>query len=355
MLKVKSTKHLSEEQVVSLVKEDYLRFCLSYDIGLSRFSFLSNSSVLAQSQIGNEFHLLGNGIIGVNLKRNNIDAKNIILSCGIHGNETAPIEICNELINSLTSGKLITPHRILFIFGNIPAMHVGQRFVKENLNRLFYKGVELDNTERERAKELMDTVDAFYSDAGTARFHYDLHTAIRPSKNEKFAVYPYLHGKPHNKNQLAFLSMCGVNTILLSQTPTTTFSYYSSFNHDADAFTVELGKVRPFGQNDMSKFSQVRESLSSLISEANVLIPDFHDCPIQIFTVNQVINKQQSDFKLHFSEDLANFESFSRGELLASEQGEEYFAEVDGEAVVFPNANVEIGQRALLTVIPHEL
>jgi succinylglutamate desuccinylase len=37
---------------------------------------------------------------------------------------------------------------------------------------------------------------------------------------------------------------------------------------------------------------------------------------------------------------------------MASETGNEYRAQFEGEAVVFPNANVEIGQRALLTVIP---
>ncbi|MEN9585075.1 MAG: hypothetical protein RLZZ616_2081, partial [Pseudomonadota bacterium] len=30
--------------------------------------------------------------------------KDIVLSCGIHGNETAPIEICNQLLTRLLSG-----------------------------------------------------------------------------------------------------------------------------------------------------------------------------------------------------------------------------------------------------------
>ncbi len=355
MLTLKSTTQLSKEQIIELVKDDYLSFCLQYDLENTRFSFSPNTDWSSQNSISNEFHLLGNGIIGVNLEQNNANSKSIILSCGVHGNETAPIEICNDLINGLLSGEFVSSHRILFLFGNIPAMHIGQRFVQENLNRLFYRDIELDNAERIRAKELMDAVDAFFDSAGDVRLHYDLHTAIRASKNEKFAVYPYLHGKAHNKNQLAFLSMCGVNTILLSQSPTTTFSYYSSFNHNADAFTVELGKVRPFGQNDMGKFLQVRKSLLALLSEDEIAVPEYHECPTEIFTVNQVINKHQSDFKLHFSENVANFESFKKGEVLASETGQDYVAEFDGEAIVFPNANVEIGQRALLTVIPKAL
>jgi succinylglutamate desuccinylase len=41
--------------------------------------------------------------------------------------------------------------------------------------------------------------------------------------------------------------------------------------------------------------------------------------------------------------------------VLASENGKDYIAEHEGEAIVFPNANVAIGQRALLTVVPTTL
>jgi succinylglutamate desuccinylase len=203
----------------------------------------------------------------------------------------------------------------------------------------------------------MDEVDDFFASAGaeTNRLHYDLHTAIRPSKNEKFAVYPFLHGKPYSKSQLALLSACDVNTILLSQSPTTTFSYYSSVNHGAHAFTVELGKVMPFGENDMTKFTALKATLLSLIRDISPKFAEFAKCPIEIFTVNQVINKHFDDFILHFADDTVNFASFSKGDILASETNTQYLAQYDGEAVVFPNANVAIGQRAILTVIPHEL
>ena len=205
------------------------------------------------------------------------------------------------------------------------------------------------------ANNIMHTVDSFFESAKAEKIHYDLHTAIRPSKNEKFAVYPYLHGKQHSKEQLSFMSLCDVNTILLSQTATSTFSYYSSFNHNAHAFTVELGKVKPFGENEMSKFTPVMSALSELLSNTILLLPTFRDCPLEIYTVNQVINKHYDDFKLHFTDDIANFTIFDKGQILASETNTQYKAEYDGEAIVFPNADVAIGQRAILTVIPYEI
>jgi succinylglutamate desuccinylase len=68
--------------------------------------------------------------------------------------------------------------------------------------------------------------------------------------------------------------------------------------------------------------------------------------------VNQVINKLADNFNLAFGDDEPNFSTFKKGELLATEGATEYRCQQDGEAIVFPNANVAIGQRAILTVLP---
>ncbi|MGQ8365769.1 succinylglutamate desuccinylase [Glaciecola sp. 1036] len=301
-------------------------------------------------------HSSEEGIICFEPSDTNENTKSIVLSCGIHGNETAPIEICEQIVSDLHAQRITTKHRVLFIFGNLPSMLIAKRFVEENLNRLFNPDLTSDTLEGKRAKVLMQQLNDFFANGNPdKRFHYDLHTAIRPSINEKFAVYPYLHGKPYNKKQLAFLSDCDVNTILLSQSPTTTFSYYSSYHHNAEAFTVELGKVKPFGENDMQKFVKVDNMLRKLIQQQEVEVTPFEKCPLQIFTVNQVINKGQDDFRLCFDDAAPNFTSFKKGEVIATESGKEFVAQVDDEAIVFPNANVPIGQRAILTVKPYEL
>lgn len=280
----------------------------------------------------------------------------ILLSCGIHGNETAPIEILDAMVQDILCGRLVVKHRLMVQFGNLPAMDIAERFVDENMNRLFSgahsKAPGLVNQERIRAKQLEDCTRAFFLKDSLPRCHYDLHTAIRASKNDKFAVYPFLHGKPWKAQQISFMQACGVNTILLSNSPTTTYSYFSSHQFGADAFTVELGKVRPFGQNNMADFAEVTSTLRALVAGEALNLPDYQDDAVNLFSVNQVINKTQPDFRLHFADDAPNFSDFKQGELLASETGHEYRALVDGEAIVFPNANVALGQRALLTVAP---
>ncbi|MDP4944842.1 MAG: succinylglutamate desuccinylase, partial [Alishewanella sp.] len=181
------------------------------------------------------------------------------------------------------------------------------------------------------------------------------HTAIRGSRFEKFAVYPFLHGKPWRKQQLQFLAACDVHTVLMMQTPASTFSYYASHSHGADAFTIELGKVQPFGQNDMSRFAQADSALRALITNRLLAPKPFAAEDFHLYEVYRAINKQTQDFKLHFADDVQNFTSYPLGSLLATDGDLEYRVEREGEALIFPNAKVAIGQRAMLMVVPTDI
>jgi len=303
---------------------------------------------------------------------NRVSSHDIVLSSAVHGNETAPIEICSDIIAELIRGELALAERVLFIFGNPASMNIAERFVEENMNRLFSgghsqdqgKGAGLINKERHRALLLENTVRDFFA-AGSElpsanggerqRSHYDLHTAIRGSKCDKFAVYPFLHGAPRKKSQLQFLNACGVSTILLSHSPTTTFSYFSSNEFGADAFTVELGKVRPFGENDMSQFSKVRTTLTKLVSGQDLELTPYKASDFNLYEISQVIDRQHESFSLTFDDDVENFTDFPKGHVLALDGNNEVKTAQDGEAIIFPNANVAIGQRAMLTVTPTTL
>lgn len=329
-------------------------------LSLSRFeSHLFDATTRFALSNGTQVNISSPGIISFTPPETH--GRDLVYSCGVHGNETAPIEICDQLVKALLTEEIQTSQRVLFLFANLPAMDIAERFVEENMNRLFSAAHSDDkglcNSERIRAKELETAVSDFFSasDETAEKIHYDLHTAIRTSKNEKFAVYPYLHGRPRNKQQLAMLSACGVNTILLSESPTTTFSYFSTNEFDAHGFTVELGQVKPFGQNDMQKFTAVQTTLQRLVVEANPSFDEFDESKMAIYRVNQVINKYQDDFTLHFADDIPNFTDFKQGHVLATETGATYTSQQDGEAIVFPNAHVALGQRALLTVVPTKI
>lgn len=349
-----------------LAKGDFLHLTRSHEFSMVAFNF---EVVCTRSSAKTKVSVLDTGII-IFEPLAHTSSKDIVLSSAIHGNETAPIEICNDLIKQIILGDLHLEHRTLFLFGNPASINIGKRFVEENMNRLFSskefsgshsqdqgQGVGQINKERHRALLLENTVADFFnytkSEQGKSeRFHYDLHTAIRGSKNDKFAVYPYRHNKPWVKSQLQFMLACGVNTILFSNSPTTTFSYFSSNEFDAHAFTVELGKVKPFGENDMANFAGVKASLTALVSGQPLSLTAYNKNDFSFFEIDQIIDRQCENFKLNFADDVENFTDFPIGTVIAIDGEHEIKTQKQGEAIIFPNANVAIGQRALLTVIP---
>lgn len=275
----------------------------------------------------------------------------LVLSAGVHGNETGPIELVNRLVEAILSGSLKCRNRLLVLLGNPPAMVAGKRELQHNMNRLFSGNHQrYQGDEAVRAAKLEQAVKAFFEQRQGKRYHYDLHTAIRASKREKFAIYPYRHGKPWKRQQLSFLANGGVDTALLIHSPQSTFSYFSSNEFGADAFTVELGRVRPFGENDPASVAAIEEQLQRLISDKPLLMDA--DAPMTVFDVAQEVNKVSDDFWLNFADDAANFTPFPQGELLAQDGSLEFRVKAAEEAIVFPNAKVANGQRALLTVVP---
>ncbi len=285
--------------------------------------------------------------------------QDLVISAGVHGNETAPIEIVNELVRLILEGELRVKQRVLFLLGNPPAIIKGARFVEENLNRLFAGGHQdiPSNDERIRAAKLEDYVRRFFNlrpDNGK-RLHWDLHTAIRDSKHQKFAVYPFEDNKPRDKRRLLMLKKSGISTVLFSNGPTTTFSYFSANEFNANAFTLELGKVRPFGENDLSQYEDISRHLEQVIQGEQVELGTFSNQDFNLFDISQVILKHNAEFKLTFADSAANFTAFTQGEQLAVEGDTRYLAQQDNEVILFPNADVALGQRALLTAIPTEL
>ncbi|MGE9295842.1 MAG: succinylglutamate desuccinylase, partial [Puniceicoccales bacterium] len=63
--------------------------------------------------------------------------KQVVISCAVHGNETAPIELLRDMVADVRSGKLQLAHRTLFLIANPASINAGRRFVEENMNRLF--------------------------------------------------------------------------------------------------------------------------------------------------------------------------------------------------------------------------
>jgi len=321
---------------------DFLGFTRSWENGIPgerKFKLAS----------GYNARLIDTGILQIEPKQ--ASQISVLISSGVHGNETAPMEIMQQIIDKIWKGQLVVNVNLLLIIGHPPAVNIGKRFLGQNLNRLFSKKYLESSTqdyETKRAKIIESSVTEFFckKDPTQTYYHFDLHTAIRPSEYEKFVLYPFLHDKPRDLEHIAFFGGSDITTVLLGNQPAGTFSYFTSNEFDALSATVELGKVKPFGENDMKKFEGIYQNLCRLIENEPVTKKEFNNDIYTVFKVKQEIIKANPEFNLLLEDDVKNFTAFKKGTLLASDGKEEnYFVEEDGESIVFPNNNVPVGQR----------
>ena len=291
-------------------------------------------------------------------QRHNPGNEALIVSAGVHGNETAPVELLNALVSELLNGDWPLACPLLLILGNPPAMVAGTRFIDANMNRLFrgaHSSPEYRSLpEADRASQLEALCRDFarrYSQLALS--HYDLHTAIRPSQREKFALYPFVAGRQVPPDQCAFLLEAQVETLLLQHREATTFSSFSSSDLHAQSFTLELGKVRPFGQNDPARFAGIRNALRRrFMGEAAPVTDDA--VTLTLFeVVHEIINTGEG-FRFHVADDAPNFTEYLPGTLIWEDGSDSYRVGDRPEAIVFPNRHVPQGQRVGLMIRPRQ-
>ena len=101
-------------------------------------------------------------------------------------------EELDHLIRALARGEIRPLARLLLLFANPAAMRRTLRQVDHDLNRLF-RGAHADvwGSEAIRAAELEALVSSFFGGSGRQRRHYDLHSAMRPSRLPQFAICPW--------------------------------------------------------------------------------------------------------------------------------------------------------------------
>ncbi|SDL49592.1 succinylglutamate desuccinylase [Pseudomonas indica] len=282
----------------------------------------------------------------------------LLLSAGIHGNETAPIELLDRLVQGVARGELRPRARILFLLGNPDAMRRGERYVEHDINRLFCgRHEESSGFEALRAAELERLATSFFSKPGRTRLHYDLHTAIRGSKIEQFALYPYREGRAHSQRELARLKAAGIEAVLLQNKTGITFSSFTYAHLEAEAFTLELGKARPFGQNGIVKLDRLETLLEQLIEGREAESEEDGGLDgMQLFTVAREIIKHSEGFRLHLPDDIENFSELPVGYLLAEDIADtRWVIEEEGARIIFPNPKVKNGLRAGILVVPANL
>ena len=277
--------------------------------------------------------------------------QSVVLSAGIHGNETAPIEILNQLVSDLLAGELTLAVRLLVIFGNPAAISAGKRYLSADINRMFggrHRRYPSGNETR-RVEIVEQAVSAFFrAESQLTRQHYDLHTAIRGSHHTRFGLLPY-QTTPYSAAMLRWLQDIQLDALVMHTSAGGTFAHFSSEHCQAASCTLELGKALPFGENQLAEFTHIVGGLRSLVSEEP--LPVQPSGGMVFYRVVQSLLKQHPDFKLWVDEETVNFTRFSQGTLLAEQSGEHYRVKHKEEWILFPNPQVALGLRAGIMLV----
>jgi succinylglutamate desuccinylase len=276
--------------------------------------------------------------------------KRLLLSAGIHGDETAPIEMLAHLLRDLVAKPGSLAVDLMVVVGNPEAVVQGRRFIDADLNRMFRaeRGELQSAAEAERADLIMRSVADFMSVPQAETWHLDLHTAIRASYYQTFAVVPHLVADSRKRELLAWLGEAGIDAAILSPSSAGTFSAWTASSFGAIAATLELGQVSPLGTNEPGRFADTRAALECLLGTA--VAPAEARLP-QVFKVAQELIKKSEAFRMAFGPETKNFTPMQPGEVIAQDGELVYRVGAETEYVVFPNPDVRVGLRAGLMVV----
>lgn len=300
---------------------------------------------------GVKLHWLAEGALLVSPPSGQDQGVDLVLSAGIHGNELIPIHVLDRLIRALARGDVQPRARLLLLFANPAAMRRMVRYIEHDLNRLFL-GAHADvwGGEAIRASELEALIGGFFSVSGRQRRHYDLHSAMRPSRLAQFAICPWREGGGAQPDALARLHGLAIDGVLLQRQTSSTFSAMTATLHGAEAFTLELAEGK--GEDLQPEVLQFEQGLIAMI-EGRELSAGAEAQP-QLLCISREIIKRSSRFRLCIPADIENFAPLPIGSLLAEDDGMRWVVDEPEACILFPMADVAEGQRAALIVVPLE-
>ena len=128
-------------------------------------------SAIAQrfAAAGFAVNLPATGILQIAATEPNASRMSLLVSVGVHGDETGPIEMLAHLLAELAESPQQLAVDLMVVVGNLEAIAQGRRFIDVDLNRLFFvnssdRGELAAAAEAARADVVMQATEAFFAD-----------------------------------------------------------------------------------------------------------------------------------------------------------------------------------------------
>lgn len=267
----------------------------------------------------------------------------VIVSVGVHGDETVPIRLLDTWLARATEGRINIRRPMLVLLGNPDAVIAGRRFVAHNMNRLFSSASEKDRADEcQRAVVLMDVVRDFV-EQHPGGLHFDMHSTIKPSDQDRFAVVPVDCETMDLSELHAWLRHFAVDAWVQNISPAAAFSSFTARLGYRSA-TLELGQVSALDE-PIDRFLPLLVELDRL--STGPAEETAHD--ITGFQVIDEIIRPQGKFELCL-DGFVNFRRWRKDTLIARSADREWRVQHKGDALLFLNADVPPGHRVALVI-----
>ena len=267
----------------------------------------------------------------------------VIISVGVHGDETVPIRLLDQWLSEVSQGTLQVRRPLLILLGNPEAVIAGRRFVEHNMNRLFSAASEKHSAkECQRAVVLMDVVRDFVARHPNG-LHFDMHSTIKPSDQDRFAVVPVDCEAMDLSELHAWFRHFSVDAWVQNISPASAFSSFTARLGYRSA-TLELGQVSA-PDEPIDRFLPLLDELDRLATGPAMDA----DHEIIGFQVIDEIIRPEGEFEVCL-QGFVNFREWHQGTLIARSREREWRVQKDGDALLFLNADVPPGHRVALII-----
>jgi succinylglutamate desuccinylase len=274
--------------------------------------------------------------------------KHIVISCGIHGKDAGPVEIVNRIVCDIESGLQQVQAHCLFVIAHIEAIKQNVQYIEEDLELLFDDQARDPSIELAIADNLKICLQTFWKETPlSSRWHFDLHSTLHPSRHHTFVISPKVRHPVRPQALVDFIELAHIEAIVLANAPSTSFSWYTADCFAACALKIELGLASRLGQSDLENYEMFDLALRGFIADE----PCNHQPKKTVgYRISRTIVRMHENFDFLFPEDIENFTTFVHGEVFGHDGDKPLMAKNEGEAILFPNRYVSVGEPAAVMV-----
>ncbi|GMN88789.1 succinylglutamate desuccinylase [Francisella sciaenopsi] len=275
--------------------------------------------------------------------------KAMIVSAGIHGDETGPVELVYKLFNDLINGNITISRPLMIIVGNLEAIRQGKRQIEVNLNRCFDTDELNSNNslEHEKALDIITAIDHFKKELDAENISIemllDLHSYVYPEyfyqyQDDKTQFAICVKEQPYNLSHEKILSACNLGKVItdINMKGTLVSFIVKKYPH-ITSMVFELGHAHGLGDNNPLDLENISNYIYTQVSEKYNQKIRINFQQIEKYKFCPPVIKNNETFELNNNICLRNFTKYKKGTVLAYEDGEViYQVPSDNHTVLFP-------------------